>query len=341
MFRCIQLAKNGIGNTYPNPLVGSVIVHDDRIIGEGWHKEAGLPHAEVNAIKSVREKHLLKEATIYVSLEPCSHFGKTPPCANLIVDSGINKVVIGSQDPNPKVSGSGIAFLKQAGCEVRTGVLEKACDHLNKRFLTFQNKKRPYVTLKWAQTKNGFIAPSTRLVKRAPVWISNTYSKQLAHKLRTQEEAILVGTQTVIDDNPTLNARNWAGSSPIRMIIDKDLKVSTNSNIFNKEVETIVFTEKKEALPNGISHRYTNFSNSVPTQILNELFRKNIQSLIVEGGARTLQYFIDENLWDEAMIFEGEANFEDGVLAPKISSEVISEKKIRNDILRILKNETH
>ncbi len=193
MMRCIELAKNGLGYTYPNPLVGSVIVYKDRIIGEGWHFQAGKPHAEVNAIQSVKDKSLLKQATIYVSLEPCSHFGKTPPCADLIITTGIKNVVVGSLDPNPKVSGRGIKKLEEAGCSVTTGVLEKECDTLNKRFFTFHKQKRPYIILKWAQTKNGFIAPLTR-DKQAPVWISTIGSRQLVHKWRAEEQAILVGT---------------------------------------------------------------------------------------------------------------------------------------------------
>ena len=222
MSRCIELAKKGLGNTYPNPLVGSVIVNDGSIIGEGWHHKAGEAHAEINAIDSVNDPGLLSSSTIYVSLEPCSHFGRTPPCASRIVSEGIKKVVIGSTDPNPKVSGKGIQMLRDAGCEITIGVLEKECDILNKRFFTFQQKKRPYIFLKWAQTTDGFIAPLERGKKTEPVWISNPFSKQLVHKMRAHEAAILVGTQTVIDDNPSLTTREWDGLSPLRIALGQE-----------------------------------------------------------------------------------------------------------------------
>lgn len=225
MKRCIELAKNGLGTTYPNPLVGSVIVHDGKIIGEGWHKKAGEPHAEVNAVNSVKDKSLLKEATIYVSLEPCSHFGKTPPCCDLIIANKIPNVVVGTVDPFAKVAGNGIKKLIESGKNVTIGILEDECNELNKRFFTFHQKKRPYIILKWAETTDGFIAPISK-EEKSPVWITNPYSRQLVHKWRTEEQAILVGTNTVLDDNPKLDARDFSGNNPVRIVLDKSGKIS-------------------------------------------------------------------------------------------------------------------
>ena len=219
MMRCIELAKKGLGTTYPNPLVGCVIVHDNSIIGEGWHKAAGHPHAEVNAINSVKEHSLLREADLYVNLEPCCHFGKTPPCTDLIIEKGIKSIIVGSLDPNPKVSGNGIANLEGSGARVIHGVLKKECDRLNKRFFTYHQKERPYIILKWAQSKDDYIAPDkNKRIAYEPYWISNKHSRQLAHKWRAEEQAILVGTQTVIDDDPSLTTREWNGSSPVRIV---------------------------------------------------------------------------------------------------------------------------
>ena len=233
MLRCLQLAKNGLGSTYPNPMVGSVIVYEDRIIGEGWHQQAGQPHAEVNAVNSVNDQSLLDKATIYVSLEPCSHFGKTPPCSDLIIAKGIKKVVIGTVDPFAEVAGRGIKKLIDAGCEVLVGVLEQECQQLNKRFFTFHQKKRPYIILKWAESLDGFIAPEAKSrSSREPVWITNSYSKQLVHKWRAEEQSILVGTKTVEADNPSLTTRDWSGKSPTRIVLDRELKISEESCCF-------------------------------------------------------------------------------------------------------------
>ena len=340
MSRCIQLAKNGLGTTYPNPLVGSVIVHEDRIIGEGWHYKAGLPHAEVNAISSVEDKNLLQEATIYVSLEPCSHFGKTPPCADLIISSGIRQVVIGSLDPNPKVSGQGIQKLIDTGCDVITGVLEKDCDELNKRFFTFHQKKRPYIVLKWAESKDGFIAPTAanRTSVKEPVWISNIFSRQFAHKLRAEEQAILVGTNTVEADNPSLTVRDWQGSNPLRVVIDKNLRLPKEASVFDDAASTIIITEKSQTNKDNLTYEVIDFSEAMAPQICSVIYRYRIQSLIVEGGLKTLQTFIDENLWDEALIFKGSVNFGNGIAAPKIQGSQFSEEKIKKDTLLQFKN---
>lgn len=339
MSRCIQLAKNGLGTTYPNPLVGSVIVHDGKIIGEGWHYKAGLPHAEVNAIKSVVSPELLKEATIYISLEPCSHFGKTPPCADLIIENEIKKVVVGSLDPNPKVAGRGIKKLMDAGCEVIVGVMEEECNELNKRFFTFHQKKRPYIFLKWAQTADGFIAPKENLrIETKPVWITNEFSRQLVHKMRAEEQAILAGTNTVLQDNPSLTVREWAGENPMRIVIDRSLKLSQDFSVFDESSNTIIFNEKETITSENLYFQKIDFSEKIPQQICTSLFQRNVQSVIIEGGAKTLQTFIDANLWDETWVFNGKSNFEEGIKAPTFKGVFISEEKIKDDTLRIFKN---
>lgn len=339
MYRCIQLAKNGLGTTYPNPLVGCVVVHDDKIIGEGWHYKAGLPHAEVNAIKSVENHGLLADSTLYVSLEPCSHFGKTPPCANLIVEKRIPRVVIGSNDPNPLVAGKGIEKLRKAGIQVMEGVAEKECLGLNKRFFTYHNQKRPYIFLKWAETVDRFMAPlPQRRSERAPVWITNVFSRQLAHKLRSQEMAILVGTQTALADNPGLNTREWAGNTPLRVAMDKNGVFPSNLRLLNGEFPTIIFSEKKMPDKENLSYISLDFSKNVVPKICEALYKKGIQSLIVEGGSRTLQGFIDSGLWDEALVFTGKKTFLNGVESPKFKGNLISEENIGSDRLSIFKN---
>ncbi len=339
--RCIELAKNGLGATYPNPMVGSVLVLNNAIIGEGWHKKAGEAHAEVMAINMVKDKSLLHQATIYVSLEPCSHFGKTPPCANLIVESGIKNVVIGIVDCNSKVSGKGIRHLKNNGCNVIVSVLEKECYQLNKRFFTFHNKQRPFIFLKWAETKDGFIdilRDSTS--KNTPNWISNEYSQQIVHKMRAEEQAILVGTNTALNDNPSLNVRSWNGNNPIRIVLDRSLKIPQHYNLLNNEIKTIVFSEVKfisDSKSNIIFERI-DFNKNVPKQICEVLHRYEIQSLIIEGGRQTLQSFVNANLWDEAFVFTGETEFKKGLKAPKIEKVPIKTKKVSTDTLHIYRN---
>jgi len=338
MMRCIELAKKGLGTTYPNPLVGSVIVYNNKIIGEGWHLKAGMPHAEVNAIQSVSNQSLLKDSTIYVSLEPCSHFGKTPPCADLIIEKGIKNIVIGSLDPNPKVAGKGVIKLKEAGCNVVENVLKKECDELNKRFFTYHIKKRPFITLKWAQTQDGFIAPKNKEINK-PVWITNKQSRQLVHKWRAEEQAILVGTKTVLDDNPSLTTRDWQGNSPIRIILDRNLKIPAESLVLDGNVQTIIITEKKSVNRENLIFETINFSNEISNQICDLLYRYKIQSVIVEGGAKTIQTFIDTNLWDEARAFTGKSIFKEGTKAPVLKNKISSEEKIKDDIIRTYKND--
>lgn len=338
--RCIELAQNGLGTTYPNPMVGSVIVCDGQIIGEGWHKKAGEPHAEVNAVRSVKDKSLLKKSTIYVSLEPCSHFGKTPPCCDLIIANEIPNVVVGTVDPNEKVAGKGILKLIEAGANVTVGVLEEECNELNKRFFTFHQKKRPYIILKWAESQDGFLSPEkTSDQDRKPIWITNSYSRQLVHKWRTEEQAILVGTQTVADDNPKLNARDWDGNNPVRVIIDRNNRIDKNSFVFDDSVKTIVFSnENLNSSTENTSFELIDFTQNIVPQILDVLYKNQIQSIIIEGGRQTLQSFIDENLWDEARIFIGKPSFENGTKAPIISKKYIIKTNILSDELIQFRN---
>jgi len=338
MRRCIQLAKNGLGTTYPNPLVGSVIVYENKIIGEGWHRQSGMPHAEVNAINSVKNKQLLRNATIYINLEPCSHTGKTPPCANLIIEKQIKNVVIGCKDPNPKVAGNGIKLLKKSGLKVTCGILENECEHLNKRFFSFFLKKRPYIILKWAETLDGFISPNEKKEKK-PVWISNKNSRQLVHQWRAEEQAILVGTQTVVDDNPSLNTRDWYGNSPICILIDKSLRISKDHKVYKNNSKTIVITEKQSKNKKNQFFESINFNSSIANQIGAILYSHGIQSVIIEGGAQTLQTFIDENLWDEARVFSGPITFNNGTKAPIVSGTTLTTTKIKQDILNLIIND--
>ncbi|MEN9981992.1 MAG: hypothetical protein RL542_1779 [Bacteroidota bacterium] len=336
--RCIELAKNGFGTTYPNPMVGSVIVYNGQIIGEGWHKKAGEPHAEVNAIRSVKDRSLLDKATIYVSLEPCSHFGKTPPCCDLIIENKIPNVVIGTVDSNIKVAGKGIKRLREAGANVIVGVLEDECYELNQRFFTFHEKKRPYIILKWAQTQDGFIAPLEKKEQK-PVWITNSYSRQLVHKWRTEEQAILVGTQTVIDDNPQLNARDWDGNNPIRIIIDQNNRIPRTSYVFDNQAKNILFSKNKTLISSeNCIFEVIDFQQNIAQQIIDKLYEHQIQSVIIEGGAQTLQTFIDANLWDEARIFTGNIEFGNGIKAPILNQIPYKKEEIATDELLIIRN---
>lgn len=338
MSRCIALAKNGLGTTYPNPMVGSVIVYEGKIIGEGWHKKAGEAHAEVNAVNSVLDKSLLTKATIYVSLEPCSHFGKTPPCCDLIIKNKIPNVVIGTVDPFSEVAGKGIKKLIEAGIHVTVGILEEECNELNKRFFTFHQKKKPYIILKWAQSQDDFIAPLEKSEKK-PVWISNTYSRQLTHKWRTEEQAILVGTQTVIDDNPKLNARDWQGNNPIRIVLDQNNRIPKENAVFDNQTKTIVFTQSKNTCSKENSiFEVIDFKQNIAKQIVDSLYKHNIQSVIIEGGLQTLQTFIDADGWDEARIFTGKITLGKGIKAPLLPKTSSEKYFIEKDELTIFRN---
>ncbi len=344
--RCLELAKNGLGTTRPNPMVGCVVVCDGVIVGEGYTSAYGGNHAEVNAINAVVDKSLLVNSTLYVSLEPCNHYGKTPPCSDLIVKNKVPRVVIGCVDPFDKVAGKGIEKLKKNGCEVVVGVLEEECIALNKRFFTFHTKMRPYIVLKWAETKDGFVSPVPHLnshpkkEKASPVWISNVYSRQLVHKMRMEEQAILVGTTTVVADNPKLNVRDWQGENPIRLVLDTTLRISKKSYVLDKSVKTIVFTEKKEKDEKNLKYKKIDFSRNIAQQICAILYTLEIQSVFIEGGTQTLQTFIDANLWDEARIFVGDLSFTKGLKAPKIKGEEIYKQFLLSDTLKIIKN-TH
>lgn len=338
MNRCLELAQNGFGTTSPNPMVGAVIVYDGKIIGEGWHRKSGEPHAEPNAINSVKNKELLKESTIYVSLEPCSHFGKTPPCTDLIIENKIPNVVIGIMDPFAKVCGNGISKLKQFGHNVTVGVLKNKCEEINKRFFTFQKENRPYIILKWAETKDGFIdIIRNENTENKPTWISNKYSQQLVHKWRSEEDAILVGTNTAINDNPKLDTRSWSGKNPTRVVLDKSLRIPQDYNLYNDDIKTIIITEKTSENTNNTFYETINFSSKTfIDEIISVLIKHEIQSIIIEGGKQTLQSFIDSEKWDEARIFIGKNSFTSGINTPIINGDISLQKNINGDLLKII-----
>jgi diaminohydroxyphosphoribosylaminopyrimidine deaminase/5-amino-6-(5-phosphoribosylamino)uracil reductase len=320
MQRCIELAQNGAGNVSPNPMVGAVVVYDDKVIGEGYHQLYGEAHAEVNAIKAVEDKSLLSKATIYVSLEPCAHFGKTPPCSDLIIDSKIPNVVIGCTDPFAQVAGKGIEKLKTAGITVSVGILEKECLELNKRFFTFHVKKRPYIILKWAQSQDGFM--DKKRIDSCPTinWITHPNTKQLTHKWRSEEDAILIGKNTVINDNPELTTRAVEGKNPIRIVIDRKLELSKDLKIFNSAAKTIILNELKNEENDTILHKKVNFE-AFFDDLWSICAENDIISIIIEGGAFTLNQFIENDLWDEARVLTGKPFFAEGIKAPKLNIE--------------------
>lgn len=339
MNRCIRLAKKGFGKVSPNPMVGAVIVYKNKIIGEGYHQKYGEPHAEVNAINSVKDKSLLKYSCIYVSLEPCSHYGKTPPCADLIIRNKIPEVIIGSTDPNPKVKGRGIKKLQDAGVKVHYGVLKNECDELNKRFFTYHIKKRPYIIFKWAETKDGFIdmCRKSGIIKKSQ-WITNEFCRTLVHKWRTEEDAFMIGTNTVVNDNPLLTARNWTGKNPTRIIIDKNLKINESYRIFDKSALTIVINNVKDVQKQNILYLKTDIEKNSVFNIIKKLYEQKIQSVVIEGGSYTLKQFIQNKLWDEARIFKGSKVFNNGVSAPVFNYIPYKEFKYDDSLLRLYKN---
>ncbi len=336
MHRCLSLAKMGLGNVAPNPLVGAVIVHNDKIIGEGFHQQYGGPHAEVNAVNSVDDASLLAESTIYVSLEPCAHFGKTPPCADLIVKHQFKKVVIACPDSFSEVNGKGIERLRNAGIEVVEGILEREALELNRRFFTFHTKKRPYVILKWAQTLDGFLDRKRTESEQGINWITKPETKQLVHKWRAEESAILVGKNTVIVDNPSLTVREWKGKNPTRIVLDAKLELSENHAIFDQGATTIVLNKLKTEEKGNV--KFIQLSDLMPETILKVLHSEGIQSVIIEGGALTLQSFITSNLWDEARILTGKIKFGEGLDAPAISGKLINEFSFGEDLTHIYRN---
>lgn len=341
MQRCIDLALNGLGSVSPNPLVGAVLVCDNRIIGEGWHRRYGDAHAEVNAIEEVRQNYpdsseLLKRSTLYVNLEPCSHTGKTPPCADRILAEGIPRVVIGIPDPFEQVNGKGIQKLKDGGAEVITGILTDACEELNKRFLTFHQDRRPYIILKWAESHDGFFAPPDEQQS----WITNTASRTLVHQWRAEEDAILIGTRTARIDNPQLNVRLVKGRDPVKVILDRNLQLSPDLRLFDKSARVLLFNEIKTERKEHIQYLKVDFNEYLLPFMLYQLYLLDVQSLIVEGGAFTLQQFIARNLWDEARIFKGKEPFMEGIPAPRLDSEPVLKTAVSTDDLTFYRNLT-
>lgn len=340
MSRCIKLAQHGAANVSPNPMVGCVIVHNDKIIGEGYHEKYGEAHAEVNAINSVQNPELLRESTLYVSLEPCSHHGKTPPCSDLIVEKQIPKVVIGTIDPFAEVAGNGIEKLKKNGIDVQLGILEKECRDLNRRFFTFHQKQRPYIILKWAQTRDGFIDIDRESNNYGePTWITGEEALIKVHKMRAIEDAILVGTETAKKDNPSLTVRHVQGKNPLRIVLDQKLTLPKYLNLFDNSTPTIVINSIKSEKNKNTEFVKVDYEKNIPEQILEILYHKEKLSLIVEGGRQLLQSFIDLNLWDEAHVFTGNKFFKSGVSAPEISIKPGKQEMFGYDILEVYFNQ--
>ncbi|WP_066830689.1 bifunctional diaminohydroxyphosphoribosylaminopyrimidine deaminase/5-amino-6-(5-phosphoribosylamino)uracil reductase RibD [Rufibacter ruber] len=335
MQRALNLATLGQGWVRPNPMVGCVVVHQGKIIGEGWHQQFGGPHAEVNALNSVQDKSLLPASTVYVTLEPCSHYGKTPPCADFLITHGVRDVVICNTDPNPLVSGRGIQKLVDAGCKVHIGVLEAEGLEMNRRFFTFQTRKRPYLVLKWAESADGFIA----LPGFKGCQISGTLSQKLVHKWRTEEQAILVGTRTALHDNPRLNVRHWPGQAPTRIFIDRQLQVPGTHHLLDDTHPTLVYTlARKENLPK------TQFVTLSPEggfleQMLQDLHQRQVQSVLVEGGTVLLETFLQAGLWDEIRVFKSPVKLGDGVKAPALPAMPFASRNLAGaDELTIYRN---
>lgn len=340
MRRCLQLAANGRGAVSPNPLVGAVIVNDGKIIGEGYHREYGKAHAEVNAINEVKDKSLLQDSTIYVSLEPCSHYGKTPPCSQLIIDHKIPRVVVATLDPYHEVSGRGVKMLRDAGIDVVVGVLEKESKELNKEFFCYNIQKRPYVYLKWAQTNDGFIDAKKTKEKQDPAIISNQLTRILVHKLRSQISGIMVATNTAINDNPSLTTRLWYGKDPIRIILDRTLRIPQNNHLFDGSVDTYIFTEQKKETSrlNNVIYIPLSYDKNMLKEVLDELFKLKINSLLIEGGGQLLSSFIREGLWDEAFVEVSDKLFLEGVEAPVVKGKVLNSSVVMSSLCMHVKN---
>jgi diaminohydroxyphosphoribosylaminopyrimidine deaminase / 5-amino-6-(5-phosphoribosylamino)uracil reductase len=339
MNRCLQLAELGLGYASPNPLVGSVVVLNDRIIGEGYHQKAGEAHAEINAMNSVGDSSQFREATLYVNLEPCAHFGKTPPCSDAIIRNGLKRVVIGITDPNEKVAGKGIRRLEQAGIEVTSGVLLNDCRSLNRRFLTTHEKKRPYIVLKWAQSNDGFIDRSRSASTSLPARITNKANTRLVHQWRSTEDAILIGTNTALLDNPQLNLRFAVGSQPLRVVIDKELRLPSHLHLFDQSQPTLVLNSKQTKRDGNISWIQIDFKQP-ENEIMQVLFKHEIQSVLIEGGTRILNSFIETGLWDEARIFTSSENFSTGHVGPAMPDGQIQVEEMNGQVLTRIRN-TH
>lgn len=341
MGRCLELAQKGAGYTAPNPLVGCILVAGGEIIAQGYHREFGGPHAEVNAIAAVRNEDWLSRSTLYVNLEPCAHHGKTPPCTDLIIDKGITRVVVGMGDPNTAVNGLGISRLQDHGVDVQVGIREKECLELNRRFVTYHQEKRPYIILKWAETKDGFIdlerKPGT---KRQINWITGMRERQLVHKWRSEEGAILVGTKTALTDDPELTVRDWSGRQPMRLVFDRLGKLPGSLKLLDGKTPTVVFTDKDLKPAPNISPVKVPWDAGILDGLLEYLYKIEIQSIIVEGGRATLENFISRNLWDEARIFTGDKRFGSGVRAPHFEAEPSEIHPLSNSTLSIYRRKT-
>ena len=334
--RCFELAERGKGSVSPNPLVGAVLVHNGLVIGEGWHERYGESHAEVNCLSSVanEHKHLISESTMYVSLEPCAHHGNTPPCANRLVEEKLKRVVIANKDPFEQVNGNGLQILNEAGTEVQESVLEQEGKWLNRRFFCYNELKRPYIILKWAETQDGFIAPEDR----SRFQITNKASQQLLHKWRAEEDAIMVGNNTAKNDNPELTTRLWQGENPLRIVIDKSLELPANASLLNSSADTWVLNTKRNEQEGNINYVQLDFSENIIPQLLNKLYEAKVQSLIVEGGAVLLNSFIEAGLWDEARVFVGNKTLGNGIAAPRLNITATQEQAIKDDVLKLVVN---
>ena len=339
MRRCFNLAECGLGNVAPNPLVGALLVYNGKIISEGFHHKFGDPHAEVVALDKITDPKILASSVLYVNLEPCAHFGKTPPCTDLIISKNIKRVLFSNFDPNPLVNGEGMKKLKKAGIHVTSGVLEKEGYELNRRFFTFHYLKRPFIILKWAQTSDGFIAPPDCSLKNETItWVSGPASRKLVHKWRTEEAAILVGKKTVEIDNPLLTARDWLGKNPVRIIIDPELSIDKKKNIYDNSALTYIINGSKELNERNITYIKIQKGKTFLKKLMNILFENNLQSIIIEGGTNTLESFIRVGLWDEARVFTSKKYFYDGVKAPQLPSVNSTEFDIDGDQLQIFRN---
>lgn len=334
MQRAIELARLGLGSVSPNPLVGCVIVHSEKIVAEGWHKQYGGPHAEVNAVENLADKSLLPKSTVYVNLEPCAHHGKTPPCSDLLISQGVKKVVIANSDPNPLVAGKGIQKLREAGTEVIENVLAGEGRTLNKRFFTFMERQRPFIILKWAQTADGFIAKEDYASK----WISNEQSRQLVHRWRSQEDAVMVGSNTARYDNPHLDVRLWKGRNPVRIIVDRGLKLDSRLHLFDQSQMTICYNVKQNKQMENLEWVKLDQDDFL-SALLKDLFNRGIQSVIVEGGSGLLNQFISNGFWDEAKVFVAEKKFQKGIKAPALHVMAILEEPVGEDVLYHYKNQ--
>lgn len=334
MRRCFELAGKGAQNARPNPMVGSVLVHEGRILGEGYHQQYGKAHAEVNAVNHVApsDQSLIEHATMYISLEPCCHYGKTPPCTSMIIAQRIPRVVISTPDPNPLVSGKGIEILRKAGVEVTSGILEEGGRHLIRAFRCYVLKKRPYVILKMALSKDGFIGYDDK-----QIWMTNAYADISSHKLRSEIDAILVGTNTAVTDNPSLNTRLYFGSSPLRVIIDRSLRVPVNSNIYDQSLPTLIYSEKETGNDaRNINFRSLPFDETLCRNILTDLHTRGVQKLLVEGGAKTIQGFLDASLWDETWLYNTPVRLSKGIRAPVIKGRLMESYNLAGNQLQII-----